>query len=35
MPAHNLVASKKIEILPKIPKISARDLGLNRASTNL
>ena len=29
------VASKKIEKLPKIPKIYARDLGSNRCSTNL
>ena len=34
-PAHNLVASKKIEKLPKIPKIGSRDLGSNRSSTNL
>ena len=34
-PAHNLVASKKTEKLPKIPKIGARDLGSNRSSTNL
>ena len=34
-PGHKLVASKKIEKLPKIPKIGARDLGLNRGSTNL
>ena len=34
-PAHNLVASKKIEKLPKISKIGTRDSGSNKGSTNL
>ena len=34
-PWHNLVASKRIEKLPKIPKICPRDLGLNWGSPNL
>ena len=35
VPEQKLVASKKIEKLPKIPKIAARDLGLIRGSANL
>ena len=31
MPEHELVGSKKIEKLPRIPNIGARDPGLNRA----
>ena len=34
-PDHNLAASKKIEKLPKILKIGARNFRLNRDSTNL
>ena len=34
-PAHNLVASKKIEKLPKISKIGTRDSVSNKGSTNL
>ena len=34
-PAHNLVVGKKIEKLPKNPKVCTRDLGSNRGSTNL
>ena len=35
VPEQKLFASKKIEKLPKIPKIAARDLGLHRGSANL
>ena len=34
-PTHNLAACKKIEKLPTIPKIDARDLGSDGDSTNL